>query len=86
MSKYFSDQEIEYIVNDLMSPANHYEPLPELLLEYANFSKVLDKLVEQVIYDIKDEPTDTLYSRRELGKRYDAAEKEVLGELKDYGV
>jgi hypothetical protein len=82
MSKYFSEGEIEYIVNDLMSPENCYEPLPEPLLEYDSFGKVLDTLVEQIVYDIKDEPATTLYSRRDLGKRYDAAEKKVLEELK----
>jgi hypothetical protein len=82
MSKYFSEGEIEYIINDLMSPGNHYDPLPEPLLEYANFGKVLDTLVEQIVYDIKDEPATTLYSRRDLGRRYDAAEEKVLEELK----
>lgn len=81
MSKYFTPSQIEYIVNELMSPGNNYEPLPEPLLEFDNFGKALDNLVDRIIFDITQEPVEVLYHKRDLGKRYDEAEEETLREL-----
>lgn len=83
MSEYFSLQQIEDVVMSLMGGyASPYEPLPEPLLEFDNFGKLLDNLVDRIIFDITQEPEEVLYQKRDLGKRFDAAKKEILQDLK----
>ena len=79
LSNYFRDADIANIIATL-NDVEKYEPLSDRMSEPGNMAKVLDNLIDTIIFEIVADPAEALYHhdcKDGVADRFDQAKRDL---------